>query len=145
IIGDGELKDKLIRLVKEYDVNVNFIGNVPNDKIPQILNKYEYFILPSYWEGNPKVLLEAMSCGLVCIAADVWGIRNIIQHKINGYLCKNDANSIKNAILILEKDQGLREKIKHNAREYVVKNCSFLKIIEKEYNAYKEVIQNKKN
>jgi len=61
IVGEGKLKETLKKKIKELGINVNFLGRVPNEKLPKIINKYQIFILPSFYEGNPKVLLEAMS------------------------------------------------------------------------------------
>lgn len=101
IIGTGPLKDALKKEVDILGIKVNFLGLFPKNKIPEIMNQYRIFILTSYWEGNPKVLLEAMSCGIACIGTNVWGIKNIINHKENGYLCGISSNSIKRAIQTL--------------------------------------------
>ena len=59
------------------------------------------FILPSYYEGHPKVLLEAMSCGLPCIGTNVRGIREDVEHMKTGYLCETDHNSIADGLFEL--------------------------------------------
>ena len=53
------------------DVDVKFNGVVANDKLPDILNEYKYYILASNYEGMPKTLLEAMACGNLCIGTNV--------------------------------------------------------------------------
>ena len=68
------------------NVQVNFIDVVANYKLPEILNRYKYYVLPSVFEGMPKSLLEAMACGLVCIGTDIDGINEIIEDGVNGYL-----------------------------------------------------------
>ncbi len=143
IIGKGPLEDKLKQTTKELDVKINFLGRFPNNKLPEIINQYQIFILPSYYEGNPKVLLEAMSCGTPCIGTNVIGINNIIKHKKNGYLCDHSSNSIKNAINYLYENRDLGEKIGKNARNFVMKNCSLDLIANKEFLFYKEVLEDK--
>jgi len=141
IIGVGSLKNKLIDKAKRLGIQINFLGVYPNHKLPEIINQYEIFILPSYWEGNPKVLLEAMSCGLSCIGSNIQGINNIIKHKENGYFCELTPTSIKNAILDLYKNESLRKQIGINARKYILENCSLKILSEKEYLFYKEVLR----
>ncbi len=141
IIGKGPYRNKLEKRARELGINVNFLGIIPNNKIPEILNQYEIFILPSYYEGNPKVLLEAMSCGIACIGTNIHGINNIIQHKYNGYLCGTSSKEIRNALLTLNKDAALRKKIGENAREFVLKNCSLNSIVKKEYLMYREILK----
>jgi glycosyltransferase involved in cell wall biosynthesis len=88
IYGNGELYDELLAQAKRLNARVNFMGVVDNDQMPRVLNRYRYYILPSFYEGMPKALLEAMACGLVCIGTDVEGINQIIDDGVNGYLAK---------------------------------------------------------
>jgi len=136
LIGSGSLKEKLKKFSKEKKANVEFKGNIANEKLPEELNKSEIFVLPSFYEGCPKVLLEAMSCGLPCVGADVEGIKEIIRHKENGYLCKTDAKSIKEAIVNILQNKELQEKMGENARKTILENFSLEKILEKELKIY---------
>ena len=86
IYGRGELRDGLQSHAISRNARVNFLGIVGHDELPEILNRYRYFVLPSLYEGMPKTLLEAMACGLVCIGTDVDGIRELIEDGVNGYL-----------------------------------------------------------
>jgi glycosyltransferase involved in cell wall biosynthesis len=89
IYGKGELKKNLVDFANKIEANVNFKGVVANQELPIILNKYTYYILASFYEGMPKTLLEAMSCGCVCIGTDVSGINEVIKDGFNGYLFKD--------------------------------------------------------
>ena len=139
IVGNVSNKILLVDKINQFGINVNFLGVIPNNRLPEIFNQYQIFILPSFYEGNPKVLLEAMSCGLACIGTNVWGISNIINHKENGYLCETDANSIRNAIVTLYNNRELMKKIGQEAREFIVTNCSLESIANKEYLLYKSL------
>ncbi len=141
IIGKGPLEKSIRNYIIENNLNINLLGIVPNRKIPEIINQHEIFVLPSHWEGNPKVLLEAMSCGVPCIGSNVWGINNIIHHRKNGYLCKKSAKSIRNAILTIYNNKILRDRISKNARDFVIKNCSLDLIVSKEFLIYKHVLK----
>ncbi|MEK7103903.1 MAG: glycosyltransferase [Patescibacteria group bacterium] len=131
-IGQGNLRDELERFAKEKSVAVEFLGSLANDKLPEELNKAEIFVLPSLYEGCPKALLEAMACGLPCIATDVEGIKEVITHKENGYLCKTDSQSIRQALNDVLANKELMEKIGQKARATILENFSLEKIIEKE-------------
>ncbi|MFX0186838.1 MAG: glycosyltransferase [Candidatus Hodarchaeota archaeon] len=141
IIGSGPDENKLKIKAKELGININFLGMIPNDQLPKIINQYSIFVLPSFYEGNPKVLLEAMSCGLACIGTNVRGINNIIKHEKNGYLCETNSTSISNAISKVYNNRELREKIGKAARSYIVNNCSLNSIIDKEYSLYKSILK----
>jgi len=145
IIGKGPYEKRMKKLINDLDINVNFLGLFPNSQIPEIMNQYHVFILPSVSEGNPKVLLEAMSCGIACIGTNIPGINNIIQHKENGFLCGTNPESIRKAISTVYENKELREKIAKNARKFVLENCSLKTITEKEYLFYQDILNEKKN
>lgn len=86
VYGQGELCSELKSYAALKKAKVNFMGVVPNSELPKILNRYEYYILPSLYEGMPKTLLEAMACGLVCIGTNVSGINEVIIDGVNGRL-----------------------------------------------------------
>ena len=121
IYGNGELYDELLAQAKKLNAKVNFMGVIGNDQLPGVLNRYRYYILPSFYEGMPKTLLEAMACGLVCIGTDVDGINEIIEDGVNGYLAKGTkpeaiVEAIKKAMQLPHHsvaEEGLR-KIKDN-------------------------------
>ena len=112
----GCCKDTGIKqLIARYRLDADLQGNVPNHDLPFFLNKARIFILPSIYEGHPKALLEAMSCGLPCIGTDVVGIKDDITHLKNGYLCSLDHKSIACSIETLLHDEALRKRLGRNA------------------------------
>ena len=140
IIGRGPDEERLKKLARDMKINCRFLGVFPNDDIPSILNQYHIFILPSLSEGNPKALLEAMSCEIACIGTNVKGIKNIIAHEYNGYLCGTSSNSIKRAIQTLSNNHILREKIGTNARKFILENCTLESVVNKEFQLYKRIL-----
>ncbi|MFC1824169.1 glycosyltransferase family 4 protein [Thermodesulfobacteriota bacterium] len=136
IIGDGHLRLEIENYIQKHRITANILPLVPNKQIPDILNRYAIFILPSYYEGNPKILLEAMACGCAVIGSDVDGIREIITHNQNGLLCGINADSINRAIVTLMEDESLRLRLGTQAREFILENCNLEKILKKEYSLY---------
>lgn len=63
---------------------VHFIGDVEN--VPAFLAEIDVFCLSGLQEGCPVALLEAMACGLACVASDVPGARDLIEHDASGLL-----------------------------------------------------------
>lgn len=142
IYGGGELKEDIYSLVKTLGVHVNFMGIVQNSKMPEILNKYNYYILPSFYEGMPKSLLEAMACGLVCIGTNVRGINEVIEDMKTGYLSYGiDEISIADAInRAINNDKNI---IKVDAVKKIRESFSLRSITEKESRIFNELIQAK--
>lgn len=141
IIGDGDLKSSLEEYVSCHDVDINFLGKFPNETLSKVIIDYPVFILPSLYENNPKSLLEAMACGCAVIGTRVEGIKDIIRHMGNGYLCDKDAESIRQAIQVVIEDESLRSKIGKQARLDVIKYNSLDRIVEKEISAYKSLFK----
>ncbi|MDO8529798.1 MAG: glycosyltransferase family 4 protein [bacterium] len=139
MIGSGGLKKEIDLLAKKTGARVLFKANIPNGKLPEELNAAGVFVLPSLYEGCPKALLEAMSCGLPCIGTNVEGIKEIIRHKENGYLCNTDPASIRKAIDDVLKDRVLGENMGKKARQTILDHFDFPKIIEKEIRMYETI------
>ena len=139
MVGEGELKEIIRNYARTRQVSINFLGKISNRSLPDLINQYEIFVLPSLYEGNPKAMLEAMSCGLAVVGTKVSGIQNIIEHNVNGLLCETSPDSLKNAILRLVSDEALRKKLGCKAREYVVRHCELDLIADREYRHYLEL------
>ena len=132
IIGSGEQEEQLMKFAYKNEVNANFLGNMPNHELPEIINQHELFILPSFYENMPKTLLEAMACGLPVIGTDVKGINEVIEHRKNGIICNTDPDSIRVAIVTLMGDEELKQELGENARKTIVENYSLPMLAEKE-------------
>ncbi|MFB6226499.1 MAG: glycosyltransferase family 4 protein [Candidatus Paceibacteria bacterium] len=140
ILGSGPLESKLKKKASNLDqATVEFKDNIPNDEVPKFLNNHSIFILPSHYEGNPKVILEAMSCGLACIGTDVDGTKEIVHHEENGLLCETDSESIRGAIERLLNNDDLRNRLGKNAREFIIDNFSLDRIVEIETEIYNQL------
>ena len=133
LIGEGPQEDILKTKVEREGIdNVSFPGVIPNERLPLELNRSEIFVLVSIYEGNPKTLLEAMACGLPVIGTDVRGIKEVINHKKNGYLCDTSAESMKEAITDVLKNDELGERMGRYARETIVEHYSVKSLATKE-------------
>jgi glycosyltransferase involved in cell wall biosynthesis len=141
LVGVGKQKDILLDKAKANHIKVRFLGRVANEDLPQLLNQASVFILPSYYEGHPKALLEAMACGLPVIGTDVSGIREIIKHGENGWLCGTDAMQIRQALETVLGDRGLQKRLGVNARQTVLDHFSLDRIVELELKLLEEMSQ----
>jgi len=140
IIGSGEQGEQLKEFAEKNRVRVNFLGNIPNHELPEVLNQHELFVLPSLWEGMPKTLLEAMSCGLAVIGTKINGIKEVIEHGKNGILCDTDSNSIRGAIVSLIEKEELKKKLGINARKTIEERFSLEKLLGKELDLYHSLL-----
>ena len=140
-IGKGPFKNNILKYKKKYNLNLELIDMVPNQDLPVYLNSASIFILPSLFEGNPKSLLEAMSCEMPVIGANSPGISNMILHNNNGYICESTIDGIRNAINELINKVELQNKLSKNARQYILENFSLDLIVKRELELYNEVLK----
>ena len=86
IVGTGPDVEKLSGQAKKQNVSINLIGNLNNEELLKLYQKYKYFISTSLFEGNPKSLLEAMGSGCIVIGSNINNHSEIISDNTNGYL-----------------------------------------------------------
>ncbi len=111
MIGDGPAQQELKDLSVTLGSEVIFQGALAHEELPEHLRASKIFALVSLYEGNPKALLEAMSCGMAVLGTNVkGGIRDLIEDGVNGILCNTDAESIRKGLARILKDRELSEK-----------------------------------
>lgn len=126
--GDGEVETiaQLLRQ-KKLEHRVGHIGWCSKEQLREFYGQTMLFILPSYHEGLPMSLLEAMYAGIPCITTRVDGIPEVIETEENGLLVTpGDIKQIKGSLLRLLQDQKLRKKLGENAHQTVC-GCFLLK------------------
>jgi len=86
IAGDGPLRGELEAQVKQLGLEqrVQFLGFV--EDVPALLERHDGLAMPSYREGMPMALIEALSAGLPVLATDVGGIPSIVRPNVNAVL-----------------------------------------------------------
>ncbi|MBF0435900.1 MAG: glycosyltransferase family 4 protein [Magnetococcales bacterium] len=138
IVGDGHERQSLETLARERQVRTRFLGIRPHNELPDLFNSATAFVLPSHWEGHPKTLLEALSCGLPCIGSAIPSIMGVITHGHNGLLCDLTPPAIQQAILQVLDQPALQEHLGHNARQYALEHLRLERIVEQELDLYRK-------
>jgi glycosyltransferase involved in cell wall biosynthesis len=80
---------KLVFLLR-LEAFVEFAGPVPYERIRGLLEKNDIFVLPSYYEGVPLALLEAMACGKAVVFSDIPASYGLISDGVDGILVRPD-------------------------------------------------------
>jgi len=132
VVGDGSLRSQLEHEVSRLNLSVDFLGTVAHEQLPDLLIQNEALVMPSLYEGTPKVLLEAMACGVPVIATKSPGITGIVTHNRNGYLCGLSVEEIGGAIQAVLEDVVLRERLGQEAVRYISKHHSLRAAVEQE-------------
>jgi glycosyltransferase involved in cell wall biosynthesis len=108
IAGDGILRGTIEKeLEKEIEnERVKLLGWLPHEKIPEFLSQIRLLVMPSYTEGLPSALVEAMACGTPVIASPVGAIPNVIVNGENGLLIdKLTPSNVASMVLKLIRDE----------------------------------------
>lgn len=147
VIGDGVEKQKLQDEAVYYGLDdlVRFLDFIPHSKIEKKLRYTDIFILSSYKEGRPNVLLEAMAAGIPVIASDIEGVRELIENDVNGVLFEpGNSRELSLRIKQLRDDLNLRYRLAKKAREFIKKNNLLWSETGQKYSElYKDVLERK--
>ncbi|MGD7043170.1 glycosyltransferase family 4 protein [Jeotgalibacillus proteolyticus] len=139
--GDGDLEQirKIIDQKKLSDkiLTPGWIGD--EKEIADIYEKSLIFLLPSYNEGMPMSILEAMSHGVPVISTNVGSIPSVVQHEVNGYIIEpGDKNKMEEYILELINDKEKREDMSYLNLQKITKKYNLDKNIEDLISIYKQ-------
>lgn len=119
IYGEGLERENLEQLIKKYNLEKKVIlkGNVEN--IYELYKEYSFYVMTSYFEGLPMVLLEAKANSLPIISFDInTGPSEIIRDNVDGYLIQDsNIEEMKDKILELIINENNRKRFALNTRE----------------------------
>lgn len=123
LIGDGPERAELESQAQGHGLShtVTFAGYKSQAEVAKALQKTDLFVLPSFAEGVPVVLMEAMAARVPVIATRIAGIPELVEHDVNGLLVPtNDANALADAISELINDPERRAEMGRAGREKVL-------------------------
>lgn len=138
LVGEGPCLGKLKELASELNVFESVIFTGSRADVPQILNIFDVFVLPSLLEGTSFSLLEAMATGVPVVVTNVGGNPSIVKDDYNGYTVDP-----KDSITMSEKIENLlldiikANRFKVNGIKLVEERYSLLSNINEYINLYK--------
>jgi glycosyltransferase involved in cell wall biosynthesis len=145
ILGDGPYLKDLDRLARDLGVSgqVEFVGKVPFDQVPDYLKGADLFCFSSLTETQGLVTVEAMAAGLPVVAVEATGTQDVIKDGENGLLTPDDSLALAQAITRVLKHPELRSRFQKasldTARKYGIKTQA-----EKLVGVYEQAIQAQK-
>ena len=140
MVGSGPLKDALTAQARELGVAVEFPGVVDQGRLPGVYASADAFVLASFTEGHPKVLLEAMACGVPCVASDCAGNRSLVTDGRTGLLFDpRDAKHLADCLERVIKDPALGRRLADAARAEVVARYDLRALVEREIALVRQV------
>lgn len=119
---------------------VSWLGH--RTDMADIFTQSHIVCLPSYREGLPKALIEAMGCARTIVTTDVPGCREVIEHGVNGHLVPvKNASKLAESILLLAKNPKMLDEMGRNSRKKAENEFSVDMVIEKTLDVYKRLEQ----
>jgi len=82
--SDKQEHDMLVQYAREHSLPVTFAGKLPHDDLVRAYNEADVFVLPSFYEGLPLVIVEALACGCKVVCTALPGIRPWIEANVDG-------------------------------------------------------------
>ena len=137
--GKGPLHSKIENELKSNRSNskVEFTGLIPHENVPKYLNEIKLLVFPSYTEGLPNIVLEAMACGTPVLATPVGGVPDLIKDEETGFILEDNSPECiaKNVIRALEHPN--LDEIARNARVHVEKKYTHEAAVER----YRKILE----
>lgn len=138
IVGDGELMPTLREMVQEAGAENSVWLAGLRDDVSDLMNCMNVFVLPSLAEGISNTLLEAMACGLPCIATRVGGNADLIypDHLKTHLVSVNDVEQLVMAMKVYADSPALLEQECKTIRQYCVDKFSIKSMVNKYHALY---------
>ncbi|MCM1170967.1 MAG: glycosyltransferase family 4 protein [Clostridium sp.] len=121
LVGPGDPKF-LKEITQKYELEdyVIFHGSLAHNKVIELLDEMDVYIQPSFQEGLPRAVIEAMSRGLLCIGSDVAGIPELLDENWIFKRRKNVPKQIEDLLLKIDSDtmKGQAKRNFNEAKKY---------------------------
>jgi glycosyltransferase involved in cell wall biosynthesis len=128
IAGDGPEREKLTALVAELSLHerVEFLGWTQREALPALYQSADIFVFPSYDEGMPNVVLEALASGLPIVATRIAGNEQLVVHGENGALVPTgNPQAFADSLRPLISSSEIRREMGKKSRELAVSKFSW--------------------
>lgn len=121
LIGDGPDRAELERLASPLGKSVTFTGYMSQAEVAEAMRQCDIFVLPSFAEGVPVVLMEALASGRPVVATAVAGVSELVEEGRSGFIVPpGDPVALADGIRKLADDPALRDAMGQVGREKVL-------------------------
>ena len=133
LVGDGPLRPSLEKMIAERNLtrHVTLEGACDQNRVLELYRQASLFVLPSFAEGVPVVLMEAMAMEIPCLATWITGVPELIRHGIDGWLIPpGNEEELAASIAKLIDDAELRQRLGRSGRARVKEQYELARNIE---------------
>jgi glycosyltransferase involved in cell wall biosynthesis len=144
IVGEGYLYDELFRRVGYNGLRESVLFTGFQMDVSEIIATFDVAVLPSFFEGMGRVVLEAMAMEKPVVASRVGGIPDLIDQGINGLLVRpGDARELADALEKVLSDKGLARKLGREGRKRIKDQFSADVMVQSIEKLYRELLARK--
>jgi colanic acid/amylovoran biosynthesis glycosyltransferase len=122
LVGDGPERDRFEQLVGQRGIDdlVTFAGYRSQGEVARHLAETDVFVLPSFAEGVPVTLMEALGAAVPVVATQVGGVSELVDQGVNGFVVRpGDPEPLARRLIELLGDPGLRQRFGDAGRALV--------------------------
>ncbi|MCW1311254.1 MAG: glycosyltransferase family 4 protein [archaeon] len=148
-IGGGSLKEDIVKILSK-NKNTMILDSIPNEKVHEYYQASDVVLIPSInsndiEEASSLSMLEGMSCGKIVVCSNIGGMKEIVKDGLTGVLVEEkNVQAIRETIKEIKSNFDKYGPLGQNAREYVLKNHSYIDHARKVIEIYKKVLSNEK-
>ena len=125
IVGDGDLRSNLGFLARRLGILDKVVFTGIRRDVPELLQLFDVFVLPSLWEGQPITIMEALAAGRPIIAADVGGNAEILDGGAYGYIVPpGDPDALAESIIMFLADRPYAEQLARKGKIHAEEHLS---------------------
>jgi glycosyltransferase involved in cell wall biosynthesis len=140
MVGSGPLRARLLAEAAAAGIRAELPGVVDHRLVPEWLGGADVFVLPSFTEGHPKALIEAMAAGLACVASDCAGNRALLTHGVTGLLFDpRDPGALAAHLERVLRDETLAAALGGRARDFVAREYDLTRLVGTEIELLRQV------
>jgi len=139
LVGKGVIKDRIGEEIERNGMKdkVNFVDWVSDDELPDYLNRLKLFVAPSFEEGVPGILQEAMACGTVVAATPVGGIPDLVKDEETGFIINDNTPEGIAKTIIRALNYPQLDEVARNARALIEREYNYDRVVEQ----YRNMLQ----
>ncbi len=144
IVGEGDLYDKLVRIANRNGLSDSVLFTGFQLDVSEIIATFDVAVLPSFFEGMGRVLLESMAMGKPVVASRVGGIPDLVEHGINGLLVTpGDTQELTDALQKILNDKKLAQRLGKEGQKRVKEQFSADVMVQSIEKVYRELLTKK--
>jgi glycosyltransferase involved in cell wall biosynthesis len=145
LFGEGPLRAALSRAVADHGLENRFILAGFREDFEQYLPHFDVLVLPSFTEGLPNVVLEALAAGVPVVATDVGGTPEVVDEGVSGFLvAPGDSEALANKIVNIVTDDEVRRALGRRGKKRVQEHFTPAAQAAKYQEVFAEVIEGKR-